>query len=426
MAIAAPARPATSKAPQLPPYNHQPRPYQGPSAEEVLKLRKEHLTPSLFHYYRKPLMIVEGSMQYLYDEKGRRYLDAFGGIVTVSVGHCHPEVLAAVDEQNHRLQHVSTIYLHPGIAQYGKELADCMPGDLKVCYFVNSGSEANELALMLARAYTGNYDIIALRNSYHGGTSNTMGITSHHTWKYNIPHSFGVQFARAPYPYRGAWPATDPHAGKNYAADVEELIRFASPGKIAGFIAESIQGGNVNYAFSVRSKSALAPRSESSFATTSCGPALSFADTARSCWSWCASRSNAAWRVPSATPGANTSRRTSRAASLPLGRAPAASPLIAPSCCSERLRGLVRTDIGSFGGAVHAPRPTATAHAHADAALHAQPRTRTMVSPTRRRGGSDRRCRAAPRLPSGSGRPPRGGARRPRGGTRRRCGRDHP
>jgi len=243
MAPASTARPATTpKAPQLPPYPHKPRPYPGPSAEEVLKLRKEHLTPSLFHYYRKPLMLVEGSMQYLYDEKGRRYLDAFGGIVTVSVGHCHPEVLAAVDEQNHLLQHASTIYLHPGIAQYGKELADCMPGDLKVCYFVNSGSEANELALLLARAYTGNYDVIALRNSYHGGTSNTMGITSHHTWKYNVPHSFGVQFARAPYPYRGPWAATDPNAGKNYAADVEELIRFGSPGKIAGFIAESIQG----------------------------------------------------------------------------------------------------------------------------------------------------------------------------------------
>jgi alanine-glyoxylate transaminase/(R)-3-amino-2-methylpropionate-pyruvate transaminase len=151
-------------------------------------------------------------------------------------------VIAAVDEQNHLLQHSSTIYLHPGIAQYGKELADCMPGDLKVCYFVNSGSEANELALLLARAYTGNYDIIALRNSYHGGTSATMGITSHHTWKYNVPHAFGVQFARAPYPYRGPWAATDPNAGKNYAADVEELIRFASPGKVAGFIAESIQG----------------------------------------------------------------------------------------------------------------------------------------------------------------------------------------
>lgn len=226
----------------LPPCSHQPKPYKGPSIDDVVKLRKDHLTPSLFHYYRKPLMLVEGAMQYLFDEKGRRYLDAFGGIVTVSVGHCHPEVIAAVDEQNHLLQHTSTIYLHPGIAQYGKELADCMPGELKVCYFVNSGSEANELALLLARAYTGNYDIIALRNSYHGGTSATMGITSHHTWKYNVPHSFGVQFARAPYPYRGPWAATDPNAGKNYAADVEELIRFASPGKIAGFIAESIQG----------------------------------------------------------------------------------------------------------------------------------------------------------------------------------------
>ena len=78
-----------AKTPALPPYSHQPKPYHGPSTEEVLKLRKEHLTPSLFHYYKKPLMLVEGSMQYLYDEKGRRYLDAFGGIVTISVGHWH-------------------------------------------------------------------------------------------------------------------------------------------------------------------------------------------------------------------------------------------------------------------------------------------------------------------------------------------------
>ncbi|MCX6935571.1 MAG: aminotransferase class III-fold pyridoxal phosphate-dependent enzyme [Verrucomicrobia bacterium] len=230
------------KCPTLPPYSHQPRPYQGPSTDEVLRLRKEFLTPSLFAYYQKPLMIVEGSMQYLFDEKGRRYLDGFAGIVTVSVGHCHPEVIAAVDEQNHLLQHTSTIYLHPGVALYGQELAATLPGDLKVCYFVNSGSEANDLALMLARAYTGNYNVIALRNSYHGGSLTSMGLTSHHTWKYNIPHGFGIQFAKAPYPYRGPWSASEPNAGKNYAADVEELIRFATPGKIAAFVAESVQG----------------------------------------------------------------------------------------------------------------------------------------------------------------------------------------
>ena len=230
------------KQPELPPFSHQPKPYRGASAEEVLKLRKAHLTPSLITYYKNPIMLVEGSMQYLFDEKGRRYLDALGGIVTVSVGHCHPHVLKAINEQNALLQHLTTIYLHPNISHYAKELTDRTPGTLKVCYFVNSGSEANDLALLMARVYTGNYDMIALRNSYHGGVSSTMSITSHSTWKYNYPHTFGVQFAQTPDTYRGPYGKDDAEAGKKYAADVQQLIQFGTSGRVAGFIAESIQG----------------------------------------------------------------------------------------------------------------------------------------------------------------------------------------
>ncbi len=226
----------------LPPYDYQPLAYDGPSPDEVLALRKEFLNPAIFHYYKKPIMIVEGKGQYLFDETGRRYLDGFGGIVTVSIGHCHPEVLAAIDRQNRTIQHTTSIYLHPEIALYGQELAAKMPGDLSVCYFVNSGSEANDLALLMARAYTGNYDVIALRNAYHGGSAGTMGLTSHHTWKFNVPHSFGVQHARMPCVYRGQFSADDPDAGKKYAADVAETVQFATSGKIAAFIAESIQG----------------------------------------------------------------------------------------------------------------------------------------------------------------------------------------
>ena len=228
--------------PQLPPSDHIPLPYHGPSPEEVLAMRKEFLSPAIFHYYRKPIMIVEGKGQYLFDQTGRRYLDGFGGIVTVSVGHCHPEVVKAANLQNETIQHTTTIYLNPGIAEYAKELAAKMPGDLKVCYFVNSGSEANDLATMMARAHTGNYDLIALRNAYHGGSPGTMALTSHHTWKFNIPHSFGVQHARMPDLYRGPHGADDPDAGRKYAADVSELIQFGSSGRIAAFVAESIQG----------------------------------------------------------------------------------------------------------------------------------------------------------------------------------------
>jgi len=230
------------KAIPLPSTSHQPQPYTGPSAEQVLALRKQYLNPGLFLYYKKPIMIVEGKMQYVWDETGKRYLDGLGGIVTVSVGHCHPHVLAAMTEQSKTLQHSTTIYLQPRIAEYAEKLASKMPGDLKVCYFVNSGSEANDLALMMARLYTGNYDLIALRNAYHGGNASGMGVTAHSNWKFNVPHSFGVHHAVAPYPYRGHFGYDDPEAGRKYADDVKNLIDYATPGKVAGFIAESIQG----------------------------------------------------------------------------------------------------------------------------------------------------------------------------------------
>ena len=230
------------QTPTLPPFNHMPAPYTGPSKEEVLAMRQEFLSPALFHYYQKPVMIVEGRGQYLFDETGRRYLDAFAGIVTVSVGHCHPHVVAAANKQSETLQHTTTIYLHPNIAEYGKALAARMPGDLKVCYFVNSGSEANDLALLMARAYTGHYDMLALRNAYHGGNSSGMGLTAHSTWKFNVPHSFGVHHALAPDTYRGVFGAEDPEAARKYADDVKSVIDYATPGNVAGFIAESIQG----------------------------------------------------------------------------------------------------------------------------------------------------------------------------------------
>ena len=228
--------------PQLPPTQFKPKPYTGPSYDQTLAMRKQYLSPGLFLYYKKPIMIVEGKMQYVWDETGRRYLDAFGGIVTVSVGHCHPAVTKAATDQLNTIAHTTTIYLNNVICEYAKALADKMPGDLKCVYFVNSGSEANDLAMLMARLYTGNYDIVALRNCYHGGVASAMALTAHSTWKFNYPHSFGVHHAMAPDPYRGPWGHNDPDAGRKYANDVKEVIQFATPGKIAGFFAESIQG----------------------------------------------------------------------------------------------------------------------------------------------------------------------------------------
>ena len=226
----------------LPATTHKPQSYTGPSLDQVLAQRKQFLNPGLFLYYKQPIMIVEGKLQYVWDSTGKRYLDGLGGIVTVSVGHCHPHVVAAANQQNALLQHSTTIYLNPNIGEYAEKLASKFPGELKCIYFVNSGSEANDLALMMARLYTGNYDMIALRNAYHGGNASGMGVTAHNSWKFNLPHSFGVHHAIAPYPYRGTFGYDDPDAGRKYADDVKQVIDYTTSGKVAGFIAESIQG----------------------------------------------------------------------------------------------------------------------------------------------------------------------------------------
>lgn len=162
--------------------------------------------------------------------------------MTVSVGHCHPKVTEAAVAQMSKLVHSTTIYLNPEVGALAEELTSKMPGDLKVAYFVNSGSEANDLAMLMARAYTGSYDIIALRNAYHGMSPYTMGLTAHSTWKYNVPHGGGVHHAVNPDPYRGPFGYEDEKAGEKYAADVENLIQHATSGRVAAFFAESIQG----------------------------------------------------------------------------------------------------------------------------------------------------------------------------------------
>ncbi len=234
---------AAVSLPRLPPFDHAPAPWDGPGREEVLALRRTHLTPSLTTMYREPLMIVEGKMQYVFDETGQRYLDGFGGIVTVSVGHCHPRVLAAVRAQSERLQHATTIYLHPAIGLLARKLTGTFPArsGLSVVYFVNSGSEANDLAVLMARVFSSSHDVIGLRNGYHGGSQAALALTAHSTWKYNVPQH-GVQHAVLPDRYRGPFGYDDPDAGTKYAAEVQDLIRFGTSGRVAGFIAEPIQG----------------------------------------------------------------------------------------------------------------------------------------------------------------------------------------
>jgi len=239
--------PKTSAMPRrlaLPTTTHRPAPYTGPSREEVLAMRRQYLTPALITYYKEPLLVVEGHMQYVWDETGKQYLDGFAGIVTVSVGHCHPKVVEKVKEQVGKLQHTTTIYLHPTVGLFAKKLAEHLPADsgLTVSYFTNSGSEANEIAVLTAREYTSNADVISLRNGYHGGTQATMGLTAHGTWKFKSNATAGIKHAVPGYCYRCPFGLTYPSCDVRCARDVEEVIRYETPGEIACFIAEPIQG----------------------------------------------------------------------------------------------------------------------------------------------------------------------------------------
>jgi alanine-glyoxylate transaminase/(R)-3-amino-2-methylpropionate-pyruvate transaminase len=234
--------------PAMPACHHRPRPYAGPSREEVLALRQRYAHPAVFTFYRDPLMLVEGHMQYVFDETGRRYLDLFAGIATVACGHSHPVVVARIQEQAATLQHTSTIYLHPNLPRLAQRLAGLLPPGLDVTYFVNSGSEANDLAVTMARLFTGNPDVIALRNAYHGGSPGTMGLTGVSTWKFPTQQSAGVHHAVCPDPYRSPFTGSPEAIASRSAEDIRDLIRHATTGRVAGFIAEPVQGvGGVTY-----------------------------------------------------------------------------------------------------------------------------------------------------------------------------------
>ncbi len=229
--------------PQLPPTDHIPAPYDGPSYDEVRAERDAFISPGLTTLYKEPLMIVEGHMQYVWDETGRRYLDAFAGVVTVSVGHSHPKVFDKVKKQLDLVQHTTTLYLNPTLGAMGRRLAETMPegSGLSVSTFTNSGSEANDLAIMLAREYTGNAAVISLRHGYHGGTRETMSILGLDTWRFqSTPEN--PNLATSGYCYRCPRGETYPECQCKCALEVEEIIKEKASGKVACFIAEPIQG----------------------------------------------------------------------------------------------------------------------------------------------------------------------------------------
>jgi 4-aminobutyrate aminotransferase-like enzyme/Ser/Thr protein kinase RdoA (MazF antagonist) len=222
-------------------------PPQPPTRDQTLASRRAFLGRGLSVSYQRPLKIVRGWKQYLYDETGRAYLDVYNNVPLV--GHSHPRVVDAVEEQL-ALLNTNTRYLHDNLNRYAERLTQLLPEPLRVCFFLNSGSEANELALRLARAHTKAEDVLVLDHAYHGHTSTLIDISPH---KFSGPGGSGkkpwVHVAPLPDDYRGPYRRNDPQAGKKYAAHVAEILaNLQRLGRqAAAFIAETLPsvGGQI-------------------------------------------------------------------------------------------------------------------------------------------------------------------------------------
>ncbi|MBX9604178.1 MAG: aminotransferase class III-fold pyridoxal phosphate-dependent enzyme, partial [Bryobacteraceae bacterium] len=211
--------------------------------DEIILAQKEFLYPSVFHYFKTPLVIEKAKDQFLWDADGNRYLDFFGGIVTISVGHCNETVNRKVHEQIDKLEHVSTVFATEPQLELAKRIAGISPGGaLRKSFFTNSGTEANETAIVTARCYTGSSEIIALRHSYHGRSANMMAATGQATWRIGGVPQPGFVHAHNAYCYRCPFNLTYPTCNVQCARDVEELIKTSTSGRVAAFIAEPIQG----------------------------------------------------------------------------------------------------------------------------------------------------------------------------------------
>ena len=157
--------------------NGTPDPNPAWSADAIREAHRRYLLPAVQTFYDEPLPIVRGQGKHVWDADGNRYLDFFGGIVTVGLGHCHPEVNRAIHEQVDTLQHVSTLFPTQPMVEVAAKLARLAPGGCEKSFFTNSGTEANEMALLLAELHTGRSEVIALRHGYSGRSRLTMGAT---------------------------------------------------------------------------------------------------------------------------------------------------------------------------------------------------------------------------------------------------------
>ncbi|HEX2712198.1 MAG TPA: aspartate aminotransferase family protein [Candidatus Acidoferrales bacterium] len=211
-------------------------------SEEIVRKHNEYLWPAVTNYYQRPLVVDRGQMQHIWDLEGRKYLDFFGGILTISVGHANPKVTSRIKTQVDRLQHTSTLYPNEAIVALAEKLAQITPGKLQKSFFTNSGTEADEAAILLARMATGSYDVVALRHAYAGASALAKSVTGQAPWRKAGVISVGVAHAINPYCYRCPLGLKYPDCGVACANDVENLIQTGTSGQIAAFIAEPIQG----------------------------------------------------------------------------------------------------------------------------------------------------------------------------------------
>jgi len=211
-------------------------------SRSVREKHKEYLLPATIQYYQEPLVLTEGKGLRVRDADGNTYLDFFGGILTVSVGHANEKVNAAIVAQIGRLSHVSSLYPTLPVVELAERLARLAPGRLQQCFLAASGTEADETAVMLAQLSTGATEIVALRHGYSGRSMLAQSLTAQSTWRPLPTQVAGVKHAVSPYCYRCPLKLTYPSCGVACAKDIEELIRTTTSGRIAAFLAEPIQG----------------------------------------------------------------------------------------------------------------------------------------------------------------------------------------
>lgn len=195
---------------------------------------------NMYHDY--PLAVDYAKDQFVYDVEGNQYLDFFGGVLTVSVGHCNEEITERIIEQFKKAQHTSTLYINEIMIQVAEKLAELTPGRLQKTYFTSSGTEANETAILTARMYTGRKDIIALRHAYSGRTMTAMSVTAHNTWRLGGVVDAHIRHVRSPYAYRAPLSMSSEELVELCVQDLEETLATTTDGKIAAFMAEPIQG----------------------------------------------------------------------------------------------------------------------------------------------------------------------------------------